>query len=164
MLSIWLCFTFTVSPWYLYFDSSVTCGYFFTTLCLGKGGGWKSTGETNNPTFTGYRKWFSEGKMPNIAPAMVSVAILAADGTSRGNTSTFVSVWNVPSWRSWRGFWANGMWQSWGGGSCSTSAGLSVYGFPSSGGWRNTCPAVARWSWKDARAYTVTTSITATPR
>lgn len=53
----------------------------FTTLCLGKGGGWKSTDERNNPTFTGYRKWFSEGKMPNMVQFMVSVAILEANGT-----------------------------------------------------------------------------------
>lgn len=33
---------------------------------VGKDGGWKSTGERNNPTFTGCRKWFSEGKTLNI--------------------------------------------------------------------------------------------------
>lgn len=72
--------------------------------------------------------------------------------------------WNVSSWRSWRDFWANGMWQSWGGGNCSTSAGLSVYGFPFRGRWRNMCPAVALWRPRGVKAYTVTTSITATPR
>lgn len=41
---------------------------------IGKDGGRKSTSERNHPTFTGYRKWFSEGKI-NIYGSQLNASV-----------------------------------------------------------------------------------------